>query len=328
MVMCSLIRALLGPPHPSSGLLLTSKQAENTGRPNPSSSSQSESNAAHRIVREILDPRLSVTDISPSGELIRAIDRFNNNRESTNITPTISQSPNLNEATRGAIRATIAHVRDRDRDNRQEIRAILDEMPVSEVAGFRDILREESFMVANSIRRSRPRMTESSRYLERHRRLAETTNPMSSNTSSSLSDLHPAGEQYDAARQHMRALLDSQDYLVEGARSHGTKRRKIDNGTSISGFPGFSYGHYGQVEPGKLKMEIESCDGGTYSLDWYGDGSVDSSAYSAANVLKNDDSVYCTKGNRCNLILRHQGATPFCLTELIIKGPPRHYTDP
>jgi len=152
---------------------------------------------------------------------------------------------------------------------------------------------------------------------------------------SSLADLHHAGQQLETASQHMRALLnDSQsilshqslaaeEYAGEAETNRAIKRRKIDMGISNSGFPGFSYGHRGQVVPGELILEIESCDGGT--LEGYG---TSAASYSAANVLKNDNSVYCTKGNRCNLILRHQGATPFSLTELSIKGPLRDYTDP
>jgi hypothetical protein len=44
--------------------------------------------------------------------------------------------------------------------------------------------------------------------------------------------------------------------------------------------------------------------------------------------LKNDATVYCTKSNRCNLVLRHQGATVFSLKELIIKAPHSGYTAP
>lgn len=59
-------------------------------------------------------------------------------------------------------------------------------------------------------------------------------------------------------------------------------------------------------------MEIVSCDGGMFS---------NQSSYAAENILKDDNSVYCTKGNRCNIILQHQGATVFTLKELIIKAP-------
>lgn len=59
-------------------------------------------------------------------------------------------------------------------------------------------------------------------------------------------------------------------------------------------------------------MEIVSCDGGMFSNEL---------SYAAENILKNDTSVYCTKGNRCNIVLRHQGGTVFTLQELVIKAP-------
>ena len=89
------------------------------------------------------------------------------------------------------------------------------------------------------------------------------------------------------------------------------KRRKIDAERQLSNFKGFRYGKYGQLEPGQLQMEIVSCDGGMYS-----------NPYSAENILKDDeDKVYCTKGNRCNIVLRHQGGSAFTLQELVIKAP-------
>ncbi|KAK0385850.1 hypothetical protein NLU13_7027 [Sarocladium strictum] len=90
------------------------------------------------------------------------------------------------------------------------------------------------------------------------------------------------------------------------------KRRKLDAEKQSHNFKGFRYGKYGQLEPGQLQMEIVSCDGGMFS---------NRAAYSAENILKDDNSVYCTKGNRCNIILRHQGATAFTLQELVIKAP-------
>ncbi|PHH83737.1 hypothetical protein CDD82_3811 [Ophiocordyceps australis] len=91
-----------------------------------------------------------------------------------------------------------------------------------------------------------------------------------------------------------------------------SKRRKLAPDRLMPAFNGFRYGKYGQVEPGQLRMEIVSCDGGMFSNE---------SLYAADNVLKNDNSVYCTKGNRCNIVLRHHGATVFTLRELVIKAP-------
>ncbi|KAH8702581.1 hypothetical protein BGW36DRAFT_373140 [Talaromyces proteolyticus] len=96
------------------------------------------------------------------------------------------------------------------------------------------------------------------------------------------------------------------------------KRRKLDSDDHREGLKGFTYGHYGQVVPGLLKMEIESCDGGTY-YDENGDSSW------PGNVLLNDASVYCTKKSNCNLILKHRGETPFSLKKIIIKAPKKGF---
>ncbi|KAM5345381.1 hypothetical protein ACJ41O_011243 [Fusarium nematophilum] len=134
----------------------------------------------------------------------------------------------------------------------------------------------------------------------------------------------------EEANSHLRALLDLQNHpslttplmppnfsppfrpqdLPDSNRRH--KRRKLDSDRLAPAFKGFRYGKYGQVEPGQLQMEIVSCDGGMFSNE---------SSYAAENILKNDNSVYCTKGNRCNIVLRHQGATVFTLRELVIKAP-------
>lgn len=118
----------------------------------------------------------------------------------------------------------------------------------------------------------------------------------------------------------MSSSTHSQDQAEDSRR---VKRRKLDSSDRLaSSFKGFRYGHYGQVEPGPLTMEIVSCDGGMYT-----EGSGPSS-YAAENILKNDNSVYCTKGSRCNIVLKHQGATVFSLKELIIKAPGSNYSSP
>ncbi|KAI1350479.1 hypothetical protein F5Y01DRAFT_285921 [Xylaria sp. FL0043] len=99
------------------------------------------------------------------------------------------------------------------------------------------------------------------------------------------------------------------------------KRRKLDSDRLSSNFRGFQYGKYGQVQPGQLTMELVSCDGGTYPEDT-------TTKYAAENILKNDNTVYCTEGPRCNIVLRHQGATVFTLKELIIKAPRNNFTSP
>jgi hypothetical protein len=91
------------------------------------------------------------------------------------------------------------------------------------------------------------------------------------------------------------------------------KRRKLDADDNREGLRGFNYGQFGQVVPGALKMEIASCDGGMYDPD--GDSSL------PENALRSDQSVYCTKSDRCNLVLRHRGEAPFCLKKIVIKAP-------
>ncbi|KAK0674194.1 hypothetical protein QBC41DRAFT_309529 [Cercophora samala] len=168
------------------------------------------------------------------------------------------------------------------------------------------------------------------RLLERHR--ATNFDSRSNNASYVVS-----ADELPDANSHLRALLDLSNigtvipplaptsmtppplYSQDTEDNRRTKRRKLDNDKVGPKFKGFHYGHYGQLEPGRLTMEIVSCDGGLYQ---------ESLQYPPENILKNDDSVYCTKGNRCNIILRHTGATVFSLTELVIKAPGSSYSCP
>ncbi|GKZ66321.1 hypothetical protein AnigIFM50267_011487 [Aspergillus niger] len=99
-----------------------------------------------------------------------------------------------------------------------------------------------------------------------------------------------------------------------------TKRRKLETDDNREGLQGFRYGQYGQVVPGALRMELTSCDGGTY--DPHGESSF------PENILRNDASVYCTKSDRCNLVLKHHGESPFCLKKIVIKAPRLGYNSP
>jgi len=62
-------------------------------------------------------------------------------------------------------------------------------------------------------------------------------------------------------------------------------------------------------------MEIVSCDGGEYA-----DPQNPINSY-PQNVLQDDTSVYCTKSNKCNLLLKHVGGMPFTLTKIVVKAP-------
>ena len=114
----------------------------------------------------------------------------------------------------------------------------------------------------------------------------------------------------------MSSTVRHHDNADDGRR---VKRRKLDSDRLTPAFKGLRYGKYGQVEPGQLTLEITSCDGGIYS---------NASLYAAENILKDDQSVYCTKGNRCNIVLKHQGGAAFSLKELVIKAPGSNYSSP
>ncbi|KAK3295661.1 uncharacterized protein B0H64DRAFT_151095 [Chaetomium fimeti] len=115
------------------------------------------------------------------------------------------------------------------------------------------------------------------------------------------------------------AVSDTPNDVDMADANRRIKRRKLDTDRTTSSYKGFRYGRYGQVEPGQLNMEIVSCDGGLYS---------DEHSYPPENILKNDSSVYCTKSNRCNIVLKHQGGTVFSLQELVIKAPGSKFSCP
>ncbi|PKS11929.1 hypothetical protein jhhlp_001224 [Lomentospora prolificans] len=127
------------------------------------------------------------------------------------------------------------------------------------------------------------------------------------------------GSTPDSTQQNTNMASSSQRRQESQEDNRRVKRRKVDVDRLVPDFEGFRYGTYGQVEPGTLTMEIVSCDGGMF---------LNERSYAAENILRNDASVYCTKGNRCNIVLRHQGATVFNLTELIIKAPGSNYSSP
>ena len=103
-----------------------------------------------------------------------------------------------------------------------------------------------------------------------------------------------------------------------------SKRRKLDS-DPLDAQPSISYGYHGQVAPGRLKMAISSCDGGHLMES---DELLPEKNYHPDNVLRNDKSVYCSKRDRCNIVLKHWGETPFTVTKIIIKAPDCGFTAP
>ena len=106
--------------------------------------------------------------------------------------------------------------------------------------------------------------------------------------------------------------------------SRRSKRRKLDS-DPLDTWQNPSYGYHGQVVPGRLKMQIVSCDGGHVIEP---DEVLGQRVYLAENVLRNDKSVYCTKKDKCNILLKHQGGTQFTVTKIVIKTPDSGFTAP
>ncbi|OMP89157.1 hypothetical protein BK809_0005878 [Diplodia seriata] len=179
--------------------------------------------------------------------------------------------------------------------------------------------------------RNRPHAEPSQRFSALRR--ARQQREQSSTPLSELTELERAGERLAEISQSISQLigpnnLSSSELLRlefgpprdDASERRSFKRRKLDR-DDASAILSSRYGHFGQVVPGRLRMEIVSCDGGEYS-----DNSGD--LHRVDNALKNDASVYCTKKSHCNMILRHQGESAFSLDKIVIKAPERGFTAP
>ncbi|KAI8634853.1 hypothetical protein F5Y19DRAFT_469903 [Xylariaceae sp. FL1651] len=351
------------------------QQNPSGNRSESSSSLPSVYRTADGIIRSILDSNASPADISPSGELYRAIERFHSHRR-----PSSGPQRDLvrNHLNRWATRASSQNAMSSDdnsdtqralpRDSRPSNTLPLDNLPPSApiLPPLRSLSTRRPSAISNNLGAS-TRTRPSDRFSRGYHALTEPwaeanddafdlwdhwdyelpegqeaqedtrrfgTGP-NSHSQSPLDDGQSHRSREDMSSQ-LRALLDftnttpraipelftpltpQQHEPPEDARR--VKRRKLDSDRLSSNFRGFQYGKYGQVQPGQLTMELVSCDGGIYSDD--------TTKYAAENILKNDQSVYCTEGPRCNIVLRHQGATVFTLTELVIKAPRSNFTSP
>jgi hypothetical protein len=286
-------------------------------------------------VRGILDnSQASDADISPSGELYRAIERFHRNRllglqlDSEHPDSGTMDGENDPERARRLQRSAAMDASPLFVMPPPQQPSSSDQSPHDRMAGRTTGMtsrRGRSRVANNNVGRHRTPNEESNRDPE------DSGSRSENRENNGLSGLQRAGRQLEAASSSLRALLDDPvpnipsptldaAYPSDAENGRRTKRRRLDTDRVDLSFPGFSYGRYGQVEPGKLNMEIVSCDGGIFQEH--------GGNYAAENVLKGDSSVYCTKSNRCNLVLRHQGATIFNLKELVIKAPHSGYTAP
>lgn len=101
------------------------------------------------------------------------------------------------------------------------------------------------------------------------------------------------------------------------------KRRRLDFEAPTPPRQPIKYGYYGQVEPGRLKLEIISCDGGEHR-----DPRSPTTYLGPQNLLRHDKSVYCSDRPSSGIVLRHGDDSPFCLEKLHIVGPEHGFTAP
>lgn len=106
-------------------------------------------------------------------------------------------------------------------------------------------------------------------------------------------------------------------------RRRRPKRRRLDTDLTAPARRPIKYGHFGQVEPGKLRLEIISCDGGEHR-----DPRHPNTYLGSQNLLRHDKSVYCSERSSSSVVLRHADDTPFCLEKLHIVGPEHGFTAP
>lgn len=101
------------------------------------------------------------------------------------------------------------------------------------------------------------------------------------------------------------------------------KRRRLENSPAPQqARKPIKYGYYGQVEPGRLKMELVSCDGGEHK------DPRSPEDLGPQNILRHDKSVYCSESSCVNIVLRHADDTAFCLEKLHIVAPENGFTSP
>lgn len=171
---------------------------------------------------------------------------------------------------------------------------------------------------------NRPRATPSERYLQRAQaRIDEERDAI----------MNSASEPFDSLSERPPAIPTFEEWVnmanrqpspnVPDTAQRRTKRRKLDHeSTRTAEYQSYKYGYKGQMVPGRLRMEVVSCDGGQIKRD------NPMKIYNVENVLKNDKSVYCSETSTCNLLLRHIEDAPFALEKVVIRAPDRGFTSP
>ncbi|KAF1851020.1 uncharacterized protein K460DRAFT_302721 [Cucurbitaria berberidis CBS 394.84] len=169
---------------------------------------------------------------------------------------------------------------------------------------------------------NRPRATPSERYLRRSQARVREQRAADMDAAThlldSLSDI-PINNPFALSNPNARRRSPA----VEVSSERRNKRRKLEHDPNATPeYTCFKYGHKGQVVPGRLRMEIVSCDGGEHRKD------NPPGLYKVQNVLRNDKSVYCSESSQCNLLLKHIGEASFALEKVVIRAPDRGFTAP
>ncbi|KAF1362059.1 hypothetical protein EJ07DRAFT_108381, partial [Lizonia empirigonia] len=171
---------------------------------------------------------------------------------------------------------------------------------------------------------NRPQATPSVRYLQRAQaRINEERDAM----------MNSATEPFDSLSERPPIMANFEEWIAMATRQQSpgapdtahrrTKRRKLDHEANRNTeYQSYKYGYKGQMVPGRLRMEVISCDGGQIMRD------NPMRIYDVENVLKNDKSVYCSESSKCNLLLKHIGDAPFALEKIVIRAPDRGFTSP
>lgn len=170
---------------------------------------------------------------------------------------------------------------------------------------------------------NRPRAQPSERYLRRSSaRITQARADMESAADllDSLSDI-PLSNPFTLSSSGTRPRSPTVE--VSSDRRQTKRRKLVHTPVKRPEHDGFKYGRRGQVVPGRLKMEVLSCDGGEYY-----DKDHPIGIHKVENVLRNDHSVYCSERSRCNLLLKHRGSAPFALEKIVIRAPDRGFTAP
>jgi hypothetical protein len=102
-----------------------------------------------------------------------------------------------------------------------------------------------------------------------------------------------------------------------------TKRRRLNDDSPPPAPKPIKYGYYGQVEPGRLQMEIVSNDGGEHQ-----DPRSQHIYLGAENMLRSDKSVFCSERTSASVVMRHADETCFSLERLHIVAPEHGFTAP